>query len=93
MTGNLLRGSWILFGLSILFWVALTLFEAALVTTSLSAERVITFLLLVLPAALGALLGIMSLLRKEGQIGFAITATVLNTLFAFFNLTIILFAG
>lgn len=93
MKRNLLRGSFILFGLSILLWLAITIFESSLVGISFATERLITFLLLVLPAAIGAVLGTMSLVRKEGRAGLAITAILLNVLFALFNLMIILFAG
>ena len=85
--------SLILFGLSVIFWLGLTLFESALAGTSLATERVITFLLLVLPAGIGTVLGIMSLLRKEGRAWLAITAIILNALFALFHVLIILFAG
>ena len=93
MKRNLLRGSYILFGLSILFWLAITLFESSLVGTSFATERLITFLLLVLPAAIGAVLGTLSLVRKDGRAGLSITAIILNAMFALFNLMIILFAG
>jgi hypothetical protein len=57
------------------------------------AERIVTFALLVLPAGLGAVLGVMSLMRREGQNGLAITGILLNTPFAVFHLLIVLFAG
>jgi hypothetical protein len=60
---------------------------------STSAERIVTFALLVLPAGIGAILGIMSLLYREGRAWLAITGIVLNTLFALFHLALVLFAG
>lgn len=85
--------SLILFGLSVVLWVLLTLFESALAGMSLGMERLITFLLLVLPAAIGVLLGVMSLMRKEGRMWLAIVGIVLNGLFGLFQLLVILFAG
>jgi hypothetical protein len=85
--------SLLFFGLSVIFWLALTVFEAALVGTPLGTQRVITFFLLVLPAAIGAVLGLTSLLHKEDRVWMAIASTLLNTLFALFHMMIILFAG
>ncbi|MBC7878425.1 MAG: hypothetical protein H7Y59_14740 [Anaerolineales bacterium] len=90
---NLAGKSLLLFGLSIVFLIALTLFESALTGTSLGMERLITFLLLILPSGAGAMLGVMSLFRKEGRALIAFLAIMLNTLFALFHLTILLFAG
>jgi hypothetical protein len=85
--------SLILFGLSVIFLVAWTLFESALPGMSTMTERIITFSLLVLPAGIGAVLGVMSLTYKEGRMWLAITGILLNTLFAFFHLLIVFFAG
>jgi hypothetical protein len=63
------------------------------VGTSIIAERAITFVLLVVPATIGAGLGILSLLHKEGKAWLAILSILLNAVFALFNLTIIFFAG
>ena len=93
MKRNFAFGSLLLFGLSILFLLALTVFESALAGVGLGAERMISFLFLVLPAMIGVVLGVMSLVRREGQTGLAITAIILNTIFALFHLLIILFAG
>jgi hypothetical protein len=82
-----------LFGLSVVLWFLLTLFETALVGMSPEAERLITLLGLVLPAALGATIGVLSLIRKEDRKGLAIISVILNTLFALFILMIVLFAG
>ena len=86
-------GSLVLFGLSVVLLIALTLFEPALVGISPESERILSLLGLVLPAILGGVLGLISLTRKEGRAGLAITGVVLNTLFALFHLMVILFAG
>ena len=93
MKRSLVTWSFLLFGLSIILLVALTVFETALTGTSLATERVITFLLLILPAGLGTMLGVMSLLRNEGRAWLAISAVILNALFALFHVIIVLFAG
>lgn len=85
--------SLIMFGISILFLFAWTVFESAFVGMSSVAERIVTFALLVLPAGIGAVFGMMSLIYKEGQRGLAVTGILLNTLFALFHLMIVLFAG
>lgn len=85
--------SLIIFGLSVLFLLVWTMSESAFVGMSAVAERVVTFALLVIPAAIGAIIGVMSLIRKEGLKGLAITGILLNTLFAAFHLLIVLFAG
>ena len=85
--------SWLLFGVSVLLLIALTVFESALVGVSLTAQRVISFFALVVPAAIGALLSVISLARQEGNAWLAIIALLLNTLFALFHLFVILFAG
>ncbi len=85
--------SWLLLVLSILLLVAWTSFESALTGMSPGVERLITFFMLVLPALVGAVLGILSLRRKEGRAGLAISGIVLNALFAIFHLVLVLFAG
>ncbi len=90
---SLAGGSLLLFSVSVLLLVLLTVFETAMTGLSLEAERIITLLLLVLPPAAGAVLGGMSLSRKEGKAGLGITGMILNTLFALFHLMIALFAG
>lgn len=90
---NFAGRSLFLFALALVALVTLTLFESALVGLSLMAERVITLLALVLLPAIGAALGVMSLIRKEGRTGLAIAGFILNTLFAIFHMMIVLFAG
>jgi hypothetical protein len=79
--------------ISYVFSGAITLFESALTGMSTVAERRLTLLLLVLPAGTGAILAAMSLVRREGRAWLAAIFLVLNTLFAFFHLMIVLFAG
>ena len=90
---KLINASLILFLLSVVFLGAVTLFESALVGMSTGVERLLTFLLLVLPAGTGSVLGVMSLVRREGRAWLGVTLVVLNTLFALFHLLIVLFAG
>ena len=93
MKASLAGGSWLLLALSILLLVALTAIEPAMVGMSAGMEKAITFLLLVLPAAAGAGLGVLSLVRREGRVWLASLGTVLNALFALFHLLLLLFAG
>jgi hypothetical protein len=93
MKQNRATQSLILFGASLLLFIILTLSESALVGISLQMERVLTFLLLVVPALLGAVLGAWSLVRRDGPIWQAIAGLVLNTLFALFHLLLLAFAG
>lgn len=90
---SLAAGSLLLFGLAVVLLIILTLFESALLGMSPKTERIISLLGLVLPAVVGAALGVMSLTRREGRAGLAIVGIVLNTLFALFHLMVILFAG
>ncbi len=90
---NFAGASLLLFVVSIVSLVALTLFESALVGMSFDAQRLVTLMGLVLPAGIGFVLGVMSLVRKEGQTWLAITGIVLNILFALFHFMIVLFAG
>jgi len=82
-----------LFVLSVLLLVLLTLFESSLSGLSLTAERAISALLLVLPALIGIAFGILSIFRKEPQLRIAILGVLLNTLFALFFIFLISFAG
>jgi hypothetical protein len=82
-----------LFGLSILFLLLLTLFEFLFSAMSLAAEKAISALLLVLPGIIGAIFGILSILRKEPKLWIAILGVVLNALFALFFIFLLSFAG
>lgn len=87
------RTSLILFAISILLLIILTIFESALVGVSQSIERGITFVALVVPAALGAVFGALSLARREAQSVAAIAGIILNSLFALFHLLLVALAG
>ena len=90
---GLASGSLLLFGLAVVSLLALTWFESSLVGLSLGTERLLTVLLLVLPAGIGAVLGALSLIHKEGRAWMALTGLMLNILFALFHLLLVLFAG
>jgi hypothetical protein len=83
----------ICFLLSVLFLFLLTLFESSLNGFSLTAERVLSLLLLVVPAVMGVVVGLLSLIRKEGRPWLGILGTLLNGLFALFHLFLLSFAG
>lgn len=85
--------SLLLFGLSCVFLILLTLFEGILSGISTSVERVISFLILVLPGVVGVILGILSLIRKDSQRWLAALGILLNALFALFQIFVISFAG
>jgi hypothetical protein len=85
--------SLILFALSVVFLVLLTLFESLLIGLSVTAERVISFLVLVLPGITGIVFGILGIVRKESKTWIAYLGILLNTLFALFHLFVLSFAG
>ena len=85
--------SMLLFGVSVVLLLLMTSLESALTGMSTGAERLVTFLLLVLPAGTGAVLGVLSLVRREGRQWLAWTGVMLNGLFALFHLMVVLFAG
>jgi hypothetical protein len=85
--------SMLLFGLCVVILILLTLAESALGAMSWTFQRVITFLGFVLPAGIGCVFGVISLIRREGRPWLAAAGIVLNGLFAFFHFMIILFAG
>ena len=82
-----------LFVLSVLFLLLLTVFESSLSGLSLTAERAISAVLLVLPAVIGVVFGILSITRKESRTWVAILGAVLNVLFALFFIIVLSFAG
>ena len=90
---SLATKSLILFVLSLIFLLFLTLFDSSLSGLSLIAERIISVLLLVVPAFTGVILGAMSLTRKESRPWVAILGILLNSLFALFHILVISFAG
>jgi hypothetical protein len=81
------------FLVSVLLLVLLTLFESSLTGLSLTAERIISLLLLVLPALLGIVFGIGSIVRKESRRWIGILGITLNAVFALFHLFLLSFAG
>lgn len=85
--------SLIMFAVSIILLIVITLAEKAMAGMSLGTERLITLVALVAAPGLGAVLGVMSLVRKEGRTLLAITGVALNTLSALFHLLIVVFAG
>ena len=82
-----------LFGLSVLFLMLLTLFESLLSGISLTAEKALSALLLVLPGLIGISFGVLSIARKESKRWMAILGILLNGLFALFHILVISFAG
>jgi hypothetical protein len=82
-----------LFILSLVFLFLLTLFESSLSGMSLTAERIISALLLVLPGVIGMVLGMIGVLRKEARVWVAVFGLILNTLFVLFQTAVLLFAG
>ena len=83
----------VLFALSILFLVLLTVFESSLSALSLTAERAISAFLLVLPAVIGIVFGIRGIIGKEPKPWVAILGVLLNTLFALFFIFLLSFAS
>ena len=81
------------FAASILFLVLLTLFEPSLINVSLRTERMISFLLLVLPGVIGIVFGVLGIVRKESKRWIAYMGILLNSLFALFHLFVLSFAG
>ena len=82
-----------LFLLSVVFLVLLTLFESSLAGLSLTAERTLSLLLLVVPAIMGTTFGVLSIARKESRPWMGIFGILLNALFALFHLFLLSFAG
>lgn len=83
----------LLFILSLVFLFLLTLFETSLSGMSLTAEWIITALLLVLAGIIGMVFGIMGILRKEPRGWVAVLGMILNGLFVLFQTGVLLFAG
>ena len=85
--------SLLLFLLSVIFLVLLTLFESSLARLSLAGERTLSLLLLVVPSIIGVVFGVLSFVRKESRLWLGIFGTLLNALFALFHLFLLSFAG
>lgn len=82
-----------MFGLSLLFLVLLTLFESSLLGLSVTAERILSVLLLVVPALIGVVLGFLGIRGREDRLWMSVLGIILNALFALFHLLVISFAG
>jgi hypothetical protein len=85
--------SLVFFLLSVLFLVLLTVFESSLAGLSLTTERILSLLLLVVPAMIGIVFGVLSILRKESRPWLGVLGILLNALFALFHLFVLSFAG
>jgi len=90
---NLGSKSILLFVLSFVFLLVLTFFESSLSGISITMERIISALFLVVPGIIGVILGIMSLTRKESRPWVAILGVLLNGAFALFHIFVLSFAG
>ena len=85
--------SLIVFGISILFLILITVFESLLSGFSNTAERILSLVLLVAPDIIGVVIGVLGVLRKEPRLWMAYLGILLNGLFALFQLLVISFAG
>jgi hypothetical protein len=85
--------SLLLFMVSVVFYVLLTVFESAFMGLPVTAERIITGLLLVLPGIIGVIFGVLSLVRREDNRWRGLTGIVLNAVFALFHMFLLGFAG
>ena len=83
----------LLFALSFVFLILLTLFETSLAGLAITTERMISLLLLVLPGTIGIVYGVLGVVRKESKMWIAILGILLNALFVLFHLFVISFAG
>ena len=85
--------SLMLFGVSMLFLILITLFESSLSGMSLTVEKILSALLLVLPGVIGIVFGAQGIIRKEASRWMSILGILLNALFALFQIFVISFAG
>lgn len=90
---NLGAKSLALFVVSVLFLILLTLFESLFLNLSITGERILSFLLLVLPALFGVVFGVMGLRAREDRLWTSVLGIILNALFALFHFLLLLFAG
>ncbi len=93
MKRNFASTSILMFIISLAMLWVLTLFESFLSGLTTAMERLISALILVLPAVVGVVFGILSLRRNEPKPWIAIAAILLNGAFAIFNLLVLSFAG
>ena len=82
-----------LFALCVLFLVLLTMFESSLSELSLTVERTLSLLLLVVPALIGVVIGVLGIRRREVRLWMSFLGIVLNALFALFFVFLLSFAG
>lgn len=82
-----------LFAVSLLFLFLVTLFESSLSILSITAERILSFLLLVVPAVIGMVFGVMGLRAREDMPWMSVLGIMLNALFALFHVFVLSFAG
>lgn len=93
MKRNFASTSILMFIISLAMLWVLTLFESFLSGLTTAMERLVSVLILVLPAAVGVVFGILSLRRKEPKPWIAIAGILLNGAFAIFNMLVLAFAG
>jgi hypothetical protein len=93
MKRNFASTSILMFIISLAMLWILTLFESFLSGLTTSMERLVSALILVLPAVVGVVFGILSLQRKEPKPWIAIAGILLNGAFAIFNVLVLAFAG
>jgi len=93
MKSSLASKSMLLFLVSLAMLWILTLFESFLSGLNTSVERLLSALILVLPAAVGVVFGILSLRRREPKPWIAIAGILLNGAFALFNILVLGFSG
>jgi len=85
--------SLVLFVISLLLLVLLTLFESSLTDLSPAVERIISVLFFVLPGVIGVVFAVMSILRNETRRWMAYLGILLNALFALFHIFVLSFSG
>lgn len=83
----------VLFAFSVLALLLLSVFESALVGLSITTERIISVLLLILPGLAGVAFGILGLVGNESRKWLAITGILLNGLFTMFMTFVLSLAG
>jgi hypothetical protein len=93
MKRNFASTSILMFILSLAMLWVLTLFESFVSGLTTNMERLVSVLILVLPATVGVGFGVLSLRRKEPKPWIAIAGILLNGAFAIFNILVLSFAG
>jgi uncharacterized protein YqhQ len=93
MKRNFASTSILMFIISLAMLWLLTMFESFLTGLTTAMERLVSALVLVLPAIAGVVYGVLSLHRKEPKAWIAIAGILLNGAFAIFNVLVLSFAG